>query len=205
MLGRDVERLVRGAAEPDRQTFLHRREPLLGAARLDVPAVEIDAPAVEQLTEDGEEFRGLIVALVVGEKHAVGRQFRRVAARHEIDEEPAVADAVDRRRLAREMRLRPDAGPERGEEAQAFGQRRQRGGGRPRVVAMPADRNQHAAEAEPVGGDGDFLEVAEIGGPMAAVAAEIGTIAADGDEPENVERFGGVGHDVGLQSGLRGI
>ena len=60
---------------------------------------------------------------------------------------------------------------------------------------MRADWDQRAAEAKPVGRLGDLLEVGEVRRPYALVAAEIGAVAADGNEPEDVQRFVRFAHD----------
>ncbi len=103
------------------------------------------------------------------QEDAVARELLRVAAGDEIDEEAAVADAVERGGLARPVGRRGEAGPQRGEKLQALGVRRQRRRGDPGILAMRADGDQHAAEAEPVGGLGDLLEIGEIGGAVADV------------------------------------
>ena len=131
------------------------------------------------------------IALVMREEDAVAGELLRVAARDEVDEEAAVADAVDRRGLARKMGRRREARAQRGEKLQPLGERRQRRGDDPGVLAMRADGDQRAAEAEPVGGLRDLLQIGEIGGAIAVVRAEIGAVAADGNEPEQVERFVG--------------
>ena len=102
------------------------------------------------------------VARVVIEEDAVARQLLGVAAGDEVDEEAAVADAVDRRGLAREMGRRRETRPQRDQKAQALGQRRQRRGDDEGVLAMRADGDQRAAEAQPVGGLRDLLQIGEI-------------------------------------------
>ena len=103
------------------------------------------------------------VALVVRKEDAVARELLRIAAGDEIDEEAAVADAVERGGLARPMGRRREAGPQRGEKLQPLGVRRERRGDDPRVLAMRADGDQRAAEAEAVGRLGDLLEIGEVG------------------------------------------
>ena len=59
---------------------------------------------------------------------------------------------------------------------------------------MRADGDQDAAETEAVGGLGDLLEIGEIGGAVADVRSEIGAVARDGNEPEDIERLCGLRH-----------
>ena len=54
---------------------------------------------------------------------------------------------------------------------------------------MRADGDQRAAEAEPVRGLRDLLEIGEVGGRLPMSRAEIGAVAAYGNEPEEVERL----------------
>ena len=125
----------------------------------------------------------------MSQENAVAGEFLGVAAGDEIDQKPAITDAVERGGLAREMGRRTKRGPKRREKTQPLGMRGQRRRCDPRFVTMRADRNQHAAIAEPVGGLRDLFQIMKIRRPMTLVAAKIRAVPADGNEPENIERL----------------
>src|SRR5271165_5102526 len=122
------------------------------------------------------------------QEDAFASEFPGVAAGNEIDEEASVADAVERRSLTGELRRRREAGPKRCKKTEALGMWRERGRNYPWVLAMRADRDQRAAEAEPVGCLRDLFQIVEVGRPCADVAAEIGPVAGNRNKPENIER-----------------
>ena len=117
------------------------------ALDLQIFAGVVDGLARQQLAEDVQELGGVRVARVVIEEYAVAGKLLRIASGDEIDEKAAVADAIDRRRLPCEVGRRREARPQRGEKAQALGERRQRRGDDPRVLAMRADGDQRAAKS----------------------------------------------------------
>ena len=57
------------------------------------------------------------------QEDAVAGEFDRIAADHDVEQQPAVAQPVERRRLARREGRRDDAGPQRHEEFQPLGMR----------------------------------------------------------------------------------
>ena len=184
--------IVRGrgrTAEPDGDLVLHRREQHPCGLDLHMCASVADGLAGQQPVEHVQELGGLRVARVVIEKYAFARQLLGVAAGDQVDEEAAVADAVERCGLAREMRRRRQSRAQRDQETQSLRQRGQRRRDDPGVFAMRADGDQRAAEAEPVGGLSDLLEIGEIRGAVAFVGPEIGAVAADRDEPIEIEGF----------------
>ena len=187
--GGEIVRRRGGAAEPDGDLVLHRREQHPRAFDLHMIAGIVDGLAGQQPVEHMQELGGLRVARIMVEKYALARQFLGVAAGDEVDEEAPVADAVERRGLAREMRRRRQSRAQRDQETQSLRQRGQRRGDDPGVFAMRADGDQRAAEAEPVGGLSDLLEIGEIRGAVAFVGPEIGAVAADRDEPIEIEGF----------------
>ena len=131
------------------------------------------------------------ITFVVGIEDAVAGEFLRVASGNQIDEEAAVADAVDRGGLASKVSGRPEPRAQGGEKLQPLGVGRQRRGDNPWILAMRADGDQRAAEAQAIGGLSDLLEIGKIGGAIAAVGAQVRAVAADGNEPVDVERFSG--------------
>src|ERR1700733_1881296 len=198
LLGGEVERWLGGAAEPYRHAMLDRRKQLPGAADFEMAAVEVDAFSGQEPVKHGQKFGRLRVAFVVTEENAVASEFLGIAAGDQIDQKPAVADAVDRGSLARKVRRRTKPGAERREKAQAFGVRSQGRGDDPRLVAMRTNRNERSTIAQPVSGLRDLLEIVEVRRPVANVAAEIGAIPADGNEPEHIKRLSVTAHDSTL-------
>ena len=195
---------LRRSAEPDGQRVLHRREQEPAALQLLVAAVEIDGLAGEKPPEDRQELGGVRIALVMRQEDAVAREFLRIASGDEVDEEAAVADAVERGGLTGPMGGRREAGPERGQKLQTLGMRGERRRGDPGIFAMRADRDQDAAEAELVGRLGDLLEVGKIGRAVADIGPEIRAVSRHGDEPEDIERLCGLRHaEVSLLSDFR--
>ena len=98
-----IDRGIGRAAKPYREAPLHGLEAKLRPLHLDVIAIEIDLLAGHQAIEHGQEFRRMRVTLVMRQKDTVSREFCGVAAGHDIDDETAIADSVDRRRLTREI------------------------------------------------------------------------------------------------------
>ena len=131
-------------------------------------AVEIDGFAGQQAAEDGQELAGLLVALVMRQEHAIAGQFHRIAADHHIEQQPAIAQPIERRGLSRRKGRQRHARPQRDEIFEPIGDRREAGRGDPGFFAILPGRQQHAFKAEPVGRLGDLLEIAEIGLPLAA-------------------------------------
>ena len=153
-----------------------------------VAAVEGGPALGEQGPPDAQEFRRLGVALVVLEIDAVARELGRAAADHDVQQQAALAQPVERCRLAGGEGRRGDAGPERHQELQPLRRRGEAGGGYPGILAELARGQEHAIEAEAVDGRADLAEIPEIGRPLLGLRAEEGTIAAGRDEPEEVER-----------------
>src|SRR5690606_30409316 len=73
------------------------------------------------------------------------------------------------------------------EEFQLLRQRDQRGGHQPGVLAGTAGGDQHAAEAEAVGGLGDLREVAVVDGAGAFGGAQVFAVTVGGQEPEDIQ------------------
>ncbi|MCY1302976.1 hypothetical protein D9M70_526630 [compost metagenome] len=118
---------------------------------------------------------------------AVAGQFVRVAAGDQVEQRAAVGKAVEGRRLARRHGRRNDPRAQRDEELQALGDRDQRGGDQPGILAGTSGGNQHTAEAEAVGGLGDLLQVAVVDRAGALGGAKVVPVAVGGQEPEEVE------------------
>ncbi len=139
-------------------------------------------------------------------KDAVAGEFDRIAADHDIEQQAAVAQPVERCGLPRREGRRDHAGAQRDKEFQPLGMRRKARRGDPGILAILAGRQQHAGKAEPVDRLGDLLEVAELRRPLLLLGAEIAAVAMGRDEPEEVERLLGFHHidrhqDFSLASG----
>ena len=104
-LGRHVDAGLRRAAEIERRMrLLHRREQQPPVLDADVLAVEVDRLAGEQRAVDAEELVRDLVALVMRQEDAVALVLDRVAAGHDVDQQPA---------LARAGRASPSCAPQR--------------------------------------------------------------------------------------------
>jgi hypothetical protein len=90
--------------------MLHGREQEPPALHLLVAALEIDALAREQPPEDRKELGRVRIALVMRQEDAVARKLLRIAPGDEVDEEAAVADAVECGGLTRPMGRCGEAG-----------------------------------------------------------------------------------------------
>ena len=96
------------------------------------------------------------------EEDAVALVLDGIAAGDDVDQQPAVRDPVERRGHARRDGRRLQAGPHRDEIAQPLGQRRDRGGDDPGILAAAPGRQQHAVIAELVGGLRDLAQIVEV-------------------------------------------
>ncbi|MNN34243.1 hypothetical protein D3C81_1480410 [compost metagenome] len=118
---------------------------------------------------------------------AVAGQFVRVATGDQVEQRPTIGKAVEGRRLARSHGRRDDPRTQRDEEFQALGDRDQRGGDQPGVLAGTPGGDQHAAETEAVGGLGDLGQVAVVDGAGALGGAQVVAVAVGGEKPEDVQ------------------
>ena len=84
-----------------------------------------------------------------------------------------------------------DAGSDRDEEPEPLGQRREGRGDKPAVLARAPGRDQHALEAEEVGGERDLLEIREIPAARILRRTEIAAIAERREKPERADLVGG--------------
>ena len=189
----------RAAEIQRRPRLLHRREQQPAVLDADVLAAEIDGLAGEQRGVNVEKFAGHLVAFVMIEKDAVAAVFGRVAAGDDIDQQPALRHAIERRRHARRNRRRLQAGPHRDEIPQPLGQRRQRRRDHPGILAASSGRQQHAEIAEIIGRLRDLAQVLKADRAGADRGAEMAAVAVRRQEPKNV----GVGgrndaHDAGF-------
>jgi len=155
-----------------------------------VLAVVIDGFALQHATPDAGELDRGLVAFGVGQVQAVGGQLVRVAAGDQVEQRATAREPIQRCRLARRHGGRNDPRAQRDQEFQALGERDQRGGHQPGILAGAAGGNQHAAKTEAVGGLGDLAEVAVVDGAGAFAGAEVLAVAMGGQEPEDVEAHG---------------
>ena len=109
--GGELDAGIGRAAEIERRPRrLHRRKAEPRADRLDVLAVERRLALRQQRLEDGEEFLGMGVALVMRQEDAIAGELRRVAADHDIEQQAAVRQAVEGRGEPRVIGRRSDPG-----------------------------------------------------------------------------------------------
>ena len=138
----------------------------------------------------------------MAEEDAVAGEVGRIAADDDVEQQPATAEAVERRRLARGFAGRGDARPQGDQEFQPLGMGDDRGAGDPGILAAAAGRDQHAEIAEPVGRLGDLPQVAVAARAPADRRAEMGAVAAGRQEPEEIE-WTAAGNFVGASNQSR--
>src|SRR4029434_5129951 len=90
----------------------------------DMLALDIDGFAGKQVAIDVEELARHRIALVMGQEDAVALVLNGIAAGDDVDQEPPIRDAVQRRGHARGDARRLQAGPDGNEIAQPLGERR---------------------------------------------------------------------------------
>jgi hypothetical protein len=151
-----------------------------------VLALDIDGLAGKEVAIHVQEFARDFVAFVMGEEDAVTLVFDRISAGDDIDEEPAVGDAIERRRHARGDGRRLQPGPDSHEIAQPLRERRDARGHDPGILAASARRQQHAIIAELIGGLRDLAEIVEVHLAATLRRAEIAAVAMGRQEPEDV-------------------
>ncbi len=138
----------RTAEEQRRMRLLIRRKQQLAIFDGNMLALEVHGVAGEQVFVDGQEFTRDLVAFVMRQEYSVAFVLGRVAAGDDIDQQPPVRDAVERRGHAGRHCRRLQPWPHRHEIAELPRQRHQRGCDDPGILATPAGRQQHAEIAE---------------------------------------------------------
>src|SRR5829696_5925025 len=102
LFGRDLLRRRGGATEIERRMRrLHSGDQQLAPPDIDVLSLEIDRLASQLLAPDSEELIGDVVALIVRDMQAITRQLYRIAAGDDVDQETAIAEAIECRRHTR--------------------------------------------------------------------------------------------------------
>ncbi|MPM45003.1 hypothetical protein SDC9_91688 [bioreactor metagenome] len=105
------------------------------------------------------------------QKTAVAALLIRVAARHHVEQQAPVGEAVQRRRLPCRHRGRHDARPYRHQKLQPLGERHQRRSHHPRVFARTPRGDEHALVAQLIRRLRYLLEITVIHGPRAVRGA----------------------------------
>ena len=109
-----------------------------------------------------------------------------IAARDDVDQEPAIGNPVERCGHACGDAWRLQARPHRNEIAQPFGKRRDAGGDDPGILARPPGWQQHAEIAELVGSLRDLAQIIEVHFTPTDGRAEIAAVTMGRQEPEDV-------------------
>ncbi len=188
LLGRELVPRRRGAADIKRRMRrLHRGKHQPATLDAQVAPIEIDGFALHQAAPDTQELGRLFVAFVVAEEDAVAGEVGRIAADNDVEQQAATAKPVESGGLAGGLPHRRRARAQGDQEFKPLGVGDDRGAGDPGILAATAGRDQHAEIAEPVGGLGYFPQVAVAAGAPADGRAEMGTIAAGGEKPEEIE------------------
>ena len=205
LLGRHRVGRLGGAAEVERRVGrLHRREEEAAVLDAEVLAGVFHRLAGEHALVDLEELARDLVALAVAEEEAVAAVLDRVAAGDDVDEQAPVREPVERRGHPRRHGRRLQAGAHRDQEAKPLGQRRQRRGDDPAVLAAASGGQERAVVAERVRRLGDLGEVGQVHRPAALAGAEIAAVAVGRQEPEDLEAFRD-GHGGQLQAWYGGL
>src|SRR5690606_26675838 len=172
---------IGGSSDLQRRTgLLYRREQQLGALDLEVLAVVIHGFAFQYLAPDAGELHRGLVALGVAQIEAVTGQLVRITAGDQIEQGATVGPAIQWRRLTGGHRGGDDPGAQCYQELQALGDRDQRGGHQPGVLAGAPGGDQHPAVAQFVRSLGDLLQVAVIYRPRALGGAQVTAVAVGG-------------------------
>ncbi len=150
-------------------------------------AVVIDFFAFKHLAPDAGEFDRRFVALLMIEVQAITGQLVRIATGYQVEQRPAIGQAIERGGLPRGDRRRDDSRAQGHQELQAFGNRDQGRGHQPGILAGTPGGYQHAAEPQAVGRLGNLLQVAMVHRPGALRGAQVFAITVRGEEPEDVE------------------
>ena len=133
----------------------------------------------------GQEFACHFVALIVGEKNAVGGRLVRIAAGDYVDQHPALGEPIEGRGHARCQRGRHDARPHRNQKLEPLGARHQRGCDHPCIFAGVSRGQQHRAVAELIDGLRYLPQVSVVSKTRAMAGAEIAAVSRGGNEPEH--------------------
>ncbi len=133
------------------------------------------------------------------EKQTVAGELDRIAAGDDVDQQPAVGDPVQRRRHPGGDAGRLQAGADGDQETQPLGERHQRRGHDPGILARAPGGQEHAEIAQIVGRLGDLAQVAQVDLARTLGRAEIATVAVRRQEPEDVGGRG-AGHAVAFQT-----
>ena len=133
----------------------------------------------------------------MGEKNAVAGILGRIAAGDDVDQQSSAGNAVEGCGHPCGERRVEQARPEGDEIAELFGQRHQRRGDHPAILAAAAGGDQHAVIAQPVRRTRDLCEIGVIDVAGADLRAEIAAIAMRRQKPQNIRiRCGLQGHSV---------
>ena len=184
-------RRLGGAAEVERRMrLLNGRKRNTGVFDTNVFARERHRFPGEKSRVNVQEFLRRAVTFGVGPEQAVPAVLLRIAAGNDIDQRAPIGQPIERRRHSRGLRRRHDAGPDRDEKPEPLGQRREGRGDQPAVLARAPGRDQHALEAEEVGGERDLLEIGEIPPARILRRTEIAAVAERREEPERADLVG---------------
>ena len=148
-------------------------------------AGEVHRLARHQPAPDLQELAGDGIARGMVEEDAVALELDRVAAGDDIDQKAPARDAVQRRRHAGRYRGLLQPGAHGHEETHALGQRDQRAGDHPAVLAAPPSRQQSTVIAELVHRLCYPAQIGEGGLARPHRRAEIAPVTVGGDEPED--------------------
>lgn len=119
-----------------------------------------------------------------GMEDTVVRQFHRIATDHHVEQQLAIAQAVESHGLSCCKGRQGHAGPRRHHIFEPLGYRREALRGNPGLLAILSVRQQNSLEPEAVGCLGNLFEKLEIGLPLALARAQVAAVAMGRDEPE---------------------
>ncbi len=162
--------------------------------RLDILSIQMGAARLDQLVEHLEEFAGMQIALIMGQKDAISGQFLSIAPHHDIEKQATIGHAIERRCEPRIVGWRCNPGTHGHQKLQLFGMSCKICGKNEGFFAGCPGRDQHAGIAEPIDGLGNLAKIAGIGRATEIIGAEIGTITGGRDEPEEIKGLAGWGH-----------
>ncbi len=165
----------------------------------DVLARDSDGFAGELPRVNIQKLTGDLIAFVVIEEDAIALVLDGIAARHDVDEQSSVGQAIQRGSHARcRYRGRLQSGSHGDEIAQSFRPRRDGRCDDPGVFAIAPGREQGPVIAELVRGTRNLPQIVEIDLARTGRGSEIVAVAAGRQEPENLESVVDCGHGAGV-------
>ena len=181
------------APEEDRRLRVGRRRHR-GALDPVVVAGEVEGRAAPRAPHDLQELGGAGVAGVLVEEVAEAALLLAAAPGHDVEQQPAARQPLERDGLLGGQGRRHRPRPEGDEEPQAGGLGEQRRGRHPGVLAPRAGGREHGVEADLLGRPRHLGQVVEAGRATArrgAEADDVAAVAGGGQEPVDGERHGG--------------